>query len=450
MAPHLLSPPLLPAHSTLNLSQAFVNHYLGPSGQNGFVAFTITAFRALLMFRCTPQEGTCIVIIGLVCGYLIAYLLATKKEMDHLNGKKTSLGYTYEFATAGVYVFVMPALAALAALASKKRRSIRQAAGAFVLFSACSLVEYIVLEVMEKGLLPLFFAPGLSALSSFILRGPLMMTLVTGMIEASWQLSKFAVTKLDVESQDSHALLAAATAVIPLYGRLMQSSAETAGASLYYEVIGTGMELMAMHALLKGNTPWKERVNLIKYALRGCKHAPVTPEEQVESTESKKDDLRRKFCASCMIMMSLGEASAVITSSFYFLIMNVNPSSAGSKRIPQSQTLTNFAIMFAGEFILTDGLVSWMSNKRTTYKVDLSKEWERVKENKAFLIAIVVLTSSLGTLALISTTKNFCVTSRLEDVESWVLTTCPPYPNITDVARSGVGEEFLELWQKYN
>jgi len=132
-------------------------------------------------------------------------------------------------------------------------------------------------------------------------------------------------------------------------------------------------------------------------------------------------------------MMSIGEATAVITSSFYFLIMNINPSSAGSKRIPQSQTLTNFAIIVAGEFFLTDGLVSCMSNKRAAYKIDLSREWERVKENKAFLIAIVVLTSSLGTLALVSTTKNFCVISRLEDVESWVLTMCPPY-----------------LWQKYN
>ena len=424
-----------------------MNEYLGPAGQSGFVAFTIMVVRALMMFRCTPRVGACIVVIGLVLSYLIAYLLAAKKETDHVNGRTSSRGEIYSLAVSVVNAFSLPVLAALAALASKKKRSKRQAIGAFCLFFVCSFIEYIAMAILGTFVLPFFFTPGLSALASFILRGPVMMAMFTVLVEAYWQLSKFAVTKLDVEPTDSHTLVLTATVTTPLYGRLMQSSAESAGASLYYEAIGTGIELMSMHALLKGNTPWKERVDSIKHLLRGCKSSPVAPEEQVES---KRDELRRKFCASCMIMMSIGEATAVITSSVYFLIMNVNPSSAGSKRIPQSQTLTNFAIMVAGEFILTDGLVSWMSNKSSTYNIDLSKEWERVKENRAFLAAIVVTTSALSIFSLVKTTKNFCVTSRLEDVESWVLTTCPPYPNITDVARSGVGEEFLELWQKYN
>jgi len=342
----------------------------------------------------------------------------------------------------------MPALAALAAMTSKKRRSLRQAAGAFGVFFACSLLEYICLEVMEKGLLPFFFDAERSSLGLFIARGPVMISVFTAMVEAMWQLSKFSVISLDVDPWDSHILLASATAVLPLYGRLMQSSAQSASSSIYYELIGTLVELVACHSLLKGNTPWRECVVFTKELWRRGRR--MAPEIDEEADESRKSVLRRKFCASAVIMMSIGEACSILASCGYYLLINVNPSLPGSERIPRSQTLTSLAIMLVGELIVTDGIVSWMSNKRAMYKIDLSKEWEGMKEKKVVLIAIVLLTSFLSVLALVSTTKNFCFTSGLEDKEKWVLTSCPGYPNITDVARDGVGEKWLEAWDKYH
>jgi hypothetical protein len=53
-------------------------------------------------------------------------------------------------------------------------------------------------------------------------------------------------------------------------------------------------------------------------------------------------------------------------------------------------------------------------------------------------------------LALISTSKNFCLTSTFGDggdETSWVLTACPQPPeDIGDVERRGVGAQFLEEW----
>ena len=83
---------------------SFANHYFGPSGQTGVVAFVLTTFRALLMFRSTPRACVLVTVLGVVCGFFIAYLLNAKKEIDHVNGSKTTLGYTYEGVTAGVYV----------------------------------------------------------------------------------------------------------------------------------------------------------------------------------------------------------------------------------------------------------------------------------------------------------------------------------------------------------
>jgi hypothetical protein len=63
----------------------------------------------------------------------------------------------------------------------------------------------------------------------------------------------------------------------------------------------------------------------------------------------------------------------------------------------------------------------------------------------------VCISSVLACLALVSTSKNFCLTSTFgdgSDETDWVMTACPQEPgDIGDVERRGVGAQYVEEWE---
>jgi hypothetical protein len=107
-----------------------------------------------------------------------------------------------------------------------------------------------------------------------------------------------------------------------------------------------------------------------------------TPEEREHRQILFKE--RREFCASAVIMMSIGEAASIISTAAYFFLLNVNPSSAGSERIPTAQTLTSLVIQLFGEVFLSDIIVTYMSHaNKKIYCIDLAVEWDAVKKSKS-------------------------------------------------------------------
>ncbi|GMI38261.1 hypothetical protein TeGR_g4275 [Tetraparma gracilis] len=412
--------------------------------------------KALLMFRPRRARACATIAAGIVSALAINNFYVNKRELDHIAGEPTGDASLNELYIVTTFLFAVPGIGVIAAAGAG--RSVRQLMLAFALFLGSNLVEFVMYEVLSGAVLPFFFDPSTTAWGHFIVRGPLLMAVFTFLTEAMWQIGKRFVIKLGVAPHDSHILLTSSVVVVPVYARLMQGSAENAGTSAYYEAISTVCEIITMHSLMTGRTPFHQLRTRLKVVWRCCcgggaKKNKVKPEAKGgEGDEDELTKLRRSFCASAVIMMSIGEATSIITSAAFFFLMRVNPASAGSAKIPYSQTTINLLIMIFGEVILSDVIVAYMSNaNKSLYKVNLVKEWHDIKEQPAFLAGTAALAALLSVLAVVSTTKNMCITSRYETQDEWVLTTCPTIPgNITEVGRSGVGEDYVEEWDKFN
>jgi hypothetical protein len=422
----------------------FVNHLLEVL-QIGVAGSFSTLVKALLMFR-PPASGVVAATAVAACS-LVAFLhfFLAKRELDHESGESTSAAGVQELCVILVFVLGFPSVGVAAAASAGGLRK-RHLALVFGLFLGSNFVEFVFYEVLSGALLPYFFLPTTTALGHFLARGPILFAIFTILMEILWQFTFLAVHHLGVETRNSHILLTACVVVVPMFARLMQGSAESAGSSAFYETISTGCELVAVHSLLKGRTPWWvptcDRAHLrpsapatertrphtcsAAHALgRTCARPQVmwlgahpyfptrfarsrydttlwcrwlwrtlwcgnrykveperTPEEREHRQILFKE--RREFCASAVIMMSIGEAASIISTSAYFSLLNVNPSSAGSERIPTAQTLTSLVIQLFGEVFLSDIIVTYMSHaNKKIYCIDLAVEWDAVKKSKS-------------------------------------------------------------------
>ncbi|GMI22762.1 hypothetical protein TeGR_g3874, partial [Tetraparma gracilis] len=232
---------------------AFVSHLLEVS-QVGFVSAATVFAKAMLMFR--PGPGGMAAAFVLAAGSFagITHFYVAKRELDHIAGEPTSAASMQELYTTLVFVLAVPTVGVVAA-ASAGSRSARQLAAVFALFLGSNFVEFVFYEVFSGALLPFFFAEDTTALGHFLARGPVLFSLFTALMETMWQLSILAVRHLAVAPRDSHILLTSCVVVVPLFARLMQGSAQSAGSSAFFEAISTGCEIVAVHSLLKGRTP---------------------------------------------------------------------------------------------------------------------------------------------------------------------------------------------------
>ena len=88
-----------------------------------------------------------------------------------------------------------------------------------------------------------------------------------------------------------------------------------------------------------------------------------------------------------MFMLTITEASGLLSSSIFWLLMSANPNEPGSPSIPARQTITNLFIMLFGEFVITDGAIAYASHKfRGRYIVDLAVEWEETRAKRKGLV----------------------------------------------------------------
>ena len=233
----------------------------------------------------------------------------------------------------------------------------------------------------------------------------------------------------------------------------MQGSAETVGESILYEIAGTLSELWMADQLLRSRTPIFHYTTMLRYYINAAfakktnKVVPASSGKPLTGIES----LRKSLCETAMIMMTISEAAGLLASSAFWLVMDANPSSPGSPKIPVAQTLKTLAVMLIGELMVTDGIVAYVSNKfKKRYIVDLAAAWhDHVTNRKALLLAFVAMVSMASVTSVINLPTNMCYTSMAYDEPNVALTSCPSIPkNITEMSRVSLG--YREEWDKYN
>ena len=122
--------------------------------------------------------------------------------------------------------------------------------------------------------------------------------------------------------------------------------------------------------------------------------------------------------------------------------MDANPSEPGSPKIPVTQTLSMLVIMLIGDFIVADGIITYMSNKfQKRFVVDLAAAWHDLCTNRKGLIwAFVAIISLMIVPLVMNLSMNMCYTSPADDEANWALTSCTDVPlNITHMTRVSVG-----------
>ena len=264
-------------------------------------------------------------------------------------------------------------------------------------------------------------------------------------VEISWRWSIYSTKKLGAEINDATvAAFGFYASIVPLLGRIMQGSAETVAESILFEIAGTFAELTLADSLLKSRTPLGDT-----YLMFRRKNNKVTPAKTRLSLKGD-ESLQRSFCEQSMMMLTISEAAALLTSTLFWLLLDANPGKPGSPKIPIAQTLSTLAVMLVGEFIFTDGIIAYASNKyKERYIVDLSAAWQDLRTKKNKLIWYLVLIISAVSVPVMGNLPiNLCYTSPIDDMDNFALTSCPEIPrNITEMSR--VSEQYQALWEKY-
>ena len=161
----------------------------------------------------------------------------------------------------------------------------------------------------------------------------------------SWRLTRFATEEMGAEPMNAAvATLALYLTTISVFCRLMQGSAETTGQSIAYEVGGTISELFFADAFLKGITPVQDTLYYIRKVLGNSDPNPkVSPEEgecdgdSPMPRQTSSTSLQHVFCSTAMVMLTVTEATALLSSSYFWLLMSASPRPPGSPAIPVSQ-----------------------------------------------------------------------------------------------------------------
>ena len=232
--------------------------------------------------------------------------------------------------------------------------------------------------------------------------------------------------------------------LLPLMGRFLQSSAESVGQSLMFELFATGAEILMMDTLLRGLTPLQSKRRTIAcICMTDCNKGKRPGKDGKELT--KRDENRIAFCSDAIIISSLGEASALIVSTAETILSRVSLGAIpGSPRKALGLIWANFIIMLFGELVVTDSLIGWMARRFTSrYVIDPTIEWQRMKKRgTGFLkIAVFVVAIYFPAWCALTIWINGCVTAHVGNEEEWAVTSCPAAPsNITEMSR--VGDSF--------
>ena len=277
-------------------------------------------------------------------------------------------------------------------------------------------------------------------------------------VEISWRWTAYATEHLGADTRNAAvATFGFYACVVPLLGRVMQGSAETIVQSVIYEVAGTIAELFLADSFLKSRTPIADSMRTVKlFFKRGnpslekvtpANNPPIMKRRLTRSLLTGLEKWERVFCETCMLMLTITEATGLLTSSFFWLLMKANPNEAGSPAIPDAQTMTSLGIMLFGEIIVTDGAIAYASNKfQGRYVVNLASAWTELTEDGANIIwFLVALVSLMSAFVILNLPTNMCFTSLVLDEENWTLTACPGVPmDIGEMTR--VSASYQPAW----
>ena len=208
---------------------------------------------------------------------------------------------------------------------------------AYGIFFAALMFETVVIVIYTWVILPYFFLASTSTFTRFLIRMLGQVSIFYLGSELSWRWSKQATEHMGATIKDATvASFGFYASVIPLLGRIMQGSAETVLHSIIYEIAGTLAELTLADVFLKGRTPIDDTVHNLKSILGVKKSNKVTP-VLTRGSLTGVDSWRRSFCETAMIMLTISEASGLLVSSAFWLLMEANPSEPGSSKIPVAQ-----------------------------------------------------------------------------------------------------------------
>ena len=303
--------------------------------------------------------------------------------------------------------------------------------------------------------LPLFFRESTSELTRFMIRGVLSAVYLSIMVEVGGR-SSVTLAHCGLSPTLSHLIMVRPVMMTSLLGRIMQGSANTVVDAITYEVAGTLAELISADQLLRGITPveeylqffrdWKIIPQKAKNTMAVVPVVPASPSLPTPSTPKKRTkstikDERVSFCASTMIILQIAESASLLASSAFWLVYRINPAGLGVEVGPlsDSDVLINGLIMLAGEWIVADSIIAYVSHHWTTrYTNNVPQAWRKRRLNKTFVYMLVVI----GALYCVTTQRGvlweMCITSMLMSEQDWVIGQCPAPPlNTTEITRVG-------------
>ncbi|GMH72124.1 hypothetical protein TrRE_jg12783 [Triparma retinervis] len=414
--------------------------------------------RSVAMFRPT-RMGLCLCSALVFASALLSIILIVK-ELKYNAEHGESTGSSPIDGPLALYIFFVSPFVYVLAYAFSEKRDKSKHAGlmkSYAVMFAALLFDNLSGLTFARAIFPYFFRSDTSPFMRFVVRS-ISQTIAANIgIEVAWYISNFSVANMGCNISDaSIATFAHTGIVIPFFSRIMQGSATTVTDSIMYEVAGTIAELFIADSLLKSRTPVQDMwMSFTSIVLRRGGESKVAPEQQVVPMPSR-NSLRgteynlRRFCETCMIVLTISEAAALIVSSTFWLVMNANPGEPGSEGIPIEQTLLNFGVMLFGELVLTDGIVAYASHKfKNRYCVNLAVAWRACAERRKYLLVgamVMYWCFSLVTVQNIPT--HMCYTSPANDESNFALTSCPKPVNITEMTR--VSAQYQDEWELYN
>ena len=246
-------------------------------------------------------------------------------------------------------LFSLPVLITVAFAWSpvRRKKSRSSAIKCFLGITVLAVLETAVQYIYRSHILPLFFMTSTSTYVRFLLRmiGPVLF--IPMGTEASWIMAFPTLERTDIDVQDfGTGLMVLYCVYVPGLGRVMQGSAEGIGESLIFEFAGTISELIMFDSLLRGHTPIEDSLKTLKTLVGGgIKRGPtkIATYPRAEGTKRQRSTVEQRrvwklrFCETAIILLVLSEGTTLLTSFYYWLLMNGNPNEPGSPAIPMSQ-----------------------------------------------------------------------------------------------------------------
>jgi hypothetical protein len=238
--------------------------------------------------------------------------------------------------------------------------------GAVMLLYA--VMEFVVFTSYQNYLLETYFRSSTSFVVKVCIRMLGSVVFLTLLIEMAVRISNFLQNECGAELRDTFVVLVPGICLITFLARVMQGSTTTVGEMIVLEVAGTIAEFSTADGLLKGMTPFDNIKSFFGFKTVAEKFVSdtknlnkVTPgdadateegEKQSPEEQSVQSNIRLEtncqvFCAGVLIMLSIGEATAIVSSSLFFLLLkNINPAEPGSEPLSNS---TVVSLMRSGE-----------------------------------------------------------------------------------------------------